>query len=60
MLGAQIMTDCERYLGLIMVASKSKVVTFKEILEQITKQVIGWKEKYISKAGKEVLIKTIA
>ena len=36
-LGAQIMTDCEQYLGFPMVGGKSKVGTFKEILEQITK-----------------------
>ena len=60
MLGAQIMTDCERYLGLSMVGGKSKVATFKEILERIAKRVMGWKEKYISKAGRQILIKTIA
>ena len=60
MLGAQIMIDCERYLGLSMVGGKSKVATFKEILEQIAKRVMGWKEKYISKAGRQILIKTIA
>ena len=32
MLGAQIMTKCERYLGLSMVGGKSKVATFKEIM----------------------------
>ena len=58
MLGAQIMTDCERYLGLSMVGGKSKVATFKEILERIAKRVMGWKEKYISKAGRQILIKT--
>ena len=59
-LGAQIMTDCEQYLGLPMVGGKSKVGTFKEILEQITKRVMGSKEKDISKAGREILIKTVA
>ena len=53
------MTDCERYLGFPMVGGKSKVGTFKEILERITKRVMGWKEKYISKASREVLIKTV-
>ena len=51
MLGAQIMTKCERCLGLSMVGGKSKVATFKEILERIAKWVMGWKEKYISKVG---------
>ena len=60
MLGAQTMTNCERYLGLPMVGGKSKVSTFREIQEWLTKRVMGWKEKHISKAGREVLIKTVA
>ena len=59
-LGAQLMTDYEKYLGLPMVGGKSKVITFKELQERVTKRVMGWKEKHISKLGKEVLIKTIA
>ena len=39
---------------------KSKVNTFKDLGEKITKRVLGWKEKYISKAGREILIKTVA
>ena len=34
--------------------------TFREIQERVTKRVMGWKEKHISKAGREVLIKTVA
>ena len=60
MLGAQIMTNCERYLGLPMVGGKSKVSTFREIQEQVTKRVMGWKEKHIWKARRGVLIKTVA
>ena len=54
------MTNCERYLGLPMVGGKSKVSTFREVQERVTKRVMGWKEKYISKASREVLIKTVA
>ena len=54
------MTNCERYLGLPRVGGKSKVSTFREVQERVTKRVMGWKEKYISKAGREVLIKTVA
>ena len=54
------MTECERYLGLPMAKGKSKVITFKDLQEKITKRVMGWKEKTISKAGREVLIKTVA
>ena len=54
------MEDCEKYLGLPMVGGKSKVNTFRELHEKINKRVLGWKEKFISKAGREVLIKTVA
>ena len=60
MLGSRIMNDCEKYLGLPMAHGKSKVNTFKELQERITKRVMRWKEKFISKAGREILIKTIA
>ena len=60
MLGVQVMEDYEKYLGLPMVGGKSKVSTFKELQERVTKRVMGWKEKHISKAGKEVLIKMVA
>ena len=60
LIGAQVMTNCEKYLGLPMVRGKSKVGTFKGLQERITKKVMGWKEKTISKAGMETLIKSVA
>ena len=54
------MENCEKYLGLPIVGSKSKLNTFKDLREKITKRVLGWKEKIISKAGREILIKTVA
>lgn len=60
MLGAQIFHDCEHYLGLPMITGKSKTNTFKGVREKITRKVTGWKEKFILKAGREVLIKTVA
>ena len=52
--------DCNRYLGLPMASGKLKVNTFKDFQEKITKRVMGWKEKFISKVGHEILIKTVA
>ena len=43
-----------------MVGGKSKVGTFKEIQEHIANRVMGWKEKHISKVGREVFIKIVA
>jgi len=54
------MEDFEPYLGLPMTGGRLKVNTFKGIQEKITKKVTGWKEKFISKAGREILIKTVA
>ena len=60
MLGARIKTDSDRYLGLPMATEKSKVNTFKDLQEKITKHLMGSKEKFISKVGCEVLIKMVA
>ena len=60
MMGARIMEDCEKYLGLPMASGKSKVNTFKDLQKKITRRVMGWKEKLISKAGREILIKNVA
>ena len=54
------MSNTEKYLGLPIVSGKSKVNSFKELQEKITKKVMGWKEKFISKASCEILIKTVA
>ena len=54
------MSNIEEYLGLPIASGKSKVNTFKQLQEKITKRVMGWKEKFISKAGCEILIKTMA
>ena len=60
MFHAQVLSNCEKYLELPMVGGKSKVSTLKELQERVTKKVMGWKEKNISKVGKEVLIKMVA
>ena len=54
------MEDCEKYLGLPMVGGKSMVNTFRDLWEKITSRVLGWKEKFISKASREMLIKIVA
>ena len=35
------MNECDKYLGLPMASGKSKVGTFKELHEKITKRVLG-------------------
>ena len=40
--------------------SENKRSTFNEIKEKLRKKLTGWKEKLLSKAGKEILIKAVA
>lgn len=39
---------------------RNKRNTFNDIKEKIGKKLVGWKEKMLSKVGKEVLIKVVA
>lgn len=51
MLGGRVMTDCEKYLGLPMATGKSKVNTFKELQQKITKRMWGGKRSSYQKLG---------
>ena len=50
----------EKYLGLPSLVGKSKRNSFNVIKEKLSKKLAGWKEKMLSKAGKEVQLKAIA
>ena len=58
--GAQVIKQHEKYLGLPSLVGKNKRGTFNDIKEKIGKKLAGWKEKMLSKVGKEVLIKAVA
>ncbi|XP_058774618.1 uncharacterized protein LOC131648901 [Vicia villosa] len=49
-----------RYLGLPVVFGISKKEVFRLVVERVWKKMKGWKEKFLSRAGKEVLIKVVA
>lgn len=58
-LGVAVVDRHEKYLGLPTIVGKSKKVVFASIKERIWKKLQGWKEKFLSRAGKEVLIKAV-
>lgn len=49
----------EHYLGLPTMVGRTEKVIFGQIKERIWKKMKGWKANYLSRAGKEVLIKSV-
>ena len=55
--GAQVIRQHEKYLGPPLLVGRKKQNAFNNIKEELAKKLAGWKEKFLSKAGKEILIK---
>jgi len=53
-------TENEKYLGLPVHIGRSKTEAFSYLKDQVWKRIQGWKEIFLSWAGKEVLIKAVA
>ena len=51
--------DYDKYLGLPTCLGSSKKAIFQTIQDRVWKKLKGWKEKFLSQAGREVLIKSI-
>jgi ribonuclease HI len=49
----------ESYLGLPALIGRSKVSSFSALKGRIWERMNGWKEKFLSQAGKEVLLKAV-
>ncbi|KAL9659040.1 hypothetical protein QQ045_018605 [Rhodiola kirilowii] len=59
LLGVRQVSFMSRYLGLPVAFGHNRTELCKYIVERIWKKVQGWKEKSLSIAGKEVLIKAV-
>jgi len=53
-------TMSERYLGLPVYIGRERTNIFAYLKERVWQRIQGWKEKMLSRAGKEVLIKAVA
>jgi hypothetical protein len=49
----------DTYLGLPALVGKSRMTAFKKIKEKVWKRLQDWKIKFLSQAGKEVLLKAV-
>ena len=59
MLGVLAIKHYEKYLGLPSFVGRQKKACFNQIKERIWKKMQGWKERLLSQAGKEVMIKAV-
>ena len=53
-------THFGKYLGLPPVVGRANKIVFNDIKERVAKRIHGWKERFMSKAGREILIKAVA
>lgn len=58
-LGAKEVDQHSKYLGLPTLIGRSKKQVFTGILERVLNKMKDWKEKSLSQAGKEVLLKAV-
>ena len=58
-LGVLEIKEYEKYLGLPAVVGKNKMASFNYIKERVWGKLQGWKEKLLSQAGREVLLKAV-
>lgn len=49
----------DTYLGLPALVGKSRIDEFKILTDRVKWQVSNWKTKFLSQAGKEVLLKVV-
>jgi hypothetical protein len=59
LVGVNSTQSYEKYLGLPSLIGRSRVRSFKSIEGRIWERLNGWKEKFLTQAGKEVLLKVV-
>ena len=59
-LGVPIIRQYEKYLGLPYLVGINRSASFSQIKERVWSKLKGWKEKLLSQAGREILIKAVA
>ncbi|XP_060972012.1 uncharacterized protein LOC115716546 [Cannabis sativa] len=58
-MGIREADEKSKYLGLPSTIGRNKIATFSYVVDKVHKRVQTWDNKFLSKAGKEVLIKSV-
>ena len=58
-LGVSEVREYDKYLGLLAVVGRNKKASLNFIKERMWNKLQGWKEKLLSQAGREVLLKAV-
>lgn len=59
-LGVKVVKWHSKYLDLPMVVGRLKKQVFSMVKDQMWKKLKNWKKRFLSKLGKEILIKSVA
>lgn len=59
LVGVAAIKGNDKYLGLPALVGRSKLKVFPAIQGRVQKFLDGWKEKFLSQAGKEILLKVV-
>lgn len=59
-MGVKIVEVHSRYMGFPTLFGCSNKLMFAQVISRVSKKVKGWKEKGMSRVGKEILIKFVA
>ncbi|XP_057432687.1 uncharacterized protein LOC130725479 [Lotus japonicus] len=59
LLNVKAVESFDKYLGLPTMIGKSKTQIFNFVIDRVWKKLKGWKESTLSRAGREVLIKSV-
>lgn len=57
--GVKASRSFEKYLGLLAMIGRSKVAAFHSLIDRTWHRITNWKTKWLSAAGKEVLLKAV-
>ena len=58
-LGVPEVKEYEKYLGLLAVVGRNKKERLRYIKERVWNKIQGWREKLLSQAGREILLKAV-